>query len=244
MHTSSSAPTRRQARRQIASRDVVVTAREYVTDHMLRITFAGEDLHAVVHGTAGSWVKLFITTPAGEEHGRAYTVRGFNPFTNEIEIDFFIHQGGRMPQWAASCQLGERARVGGPRRGGAPAGDIAALTLFGDETSLPAIQAIAERAHDGQAVSAFIELGDDADRQHTTRRGNVAITWLSRDAGTPPGSELLRVAATQQFASDSAVWFAAEARAAQLFRQILADHSPATAHVQGYWRSGVGDYRE
>ena len=244
MHPSSHASSKRQPRRQTVSREVIVTAREYITEHMLRITFAGEDLHAVVHGSAGSWVKLFITSPTGDEHGRAYTVRGFNPFTNEIDIDFFIHQGGRMPAWAATCQIGERARVGGPRRGGAPTADVAALTLFGDETSLPAIQAITERAHADQVVTAFIELGDDADRQHTEHPNHVTVTWLTREAETAPGTALLRIAAAQTFAQDTAVWFAAEARSAQLFRRILAHHSPATAHIQGYWRNGVGDYRE
>ncbi|KAM9861656.1 siderophore-interacting protein [Leucobacter sp. BZR 635] len=226
-------------------RDVVVTGREHVSEHMLRLTLGGSDLIATVHDTPGAWVKLFIDEPDGfGEHGRAYTVRGFNPLSDEITIDVFLHGLGTMPRWATACTLGSRARIAGPRPSGAPSGPIKTLQLFGDETSLPAISAILEREHSGRAVEAFVELADERDRQDLATPDGTAITWLARRRGEAPGRQLLQAAEQATFTPDSGVWFAGEASSAHWFRTQLRQQPVAQLHVQGYWRSGVGDYRE
>lgn len=248
MHPAS-ANAARPARRPTTSREVVVTAREQITEHMLRLTLGGDDdLAPVVHGTPGSWVKLFVPDPGDPsragEHGRAYTVRGFNPISNEIDIDVFLHDGGTMPRWAESCAVGETARVGGPRPSGAPGRDAASMLLFGDETSMPAIAAILERERGHRPIHAWIELADDADRQEITLSRGAGITWLRREAGAAPGSALVHSATRLRFEPDAGVWFAAEAGAAQRFRGLVRGLGVADLHVQGYWRAGVGDYRE
>ncbi len=246
---SAPANATRPARRPTVSRNVVVTAREQITEHMLRLTLGGDDdLAPAVHGTPGSWVKLFVPDPrdpsGSTEHGRAYTVRGFNPMSNEVDIDVFLHNGGTMPRWAESCTVGETARVGGPRPSGAPGRDAASMQLFGDETSLPAIAAILERERGHRPIRAWVELADDADRQEIALSRGAGITWLRREVGAAPGSALMDTATRQRFEPDAGVWFAAEAGAAQRFRGLVRGLALADLHIQGYWRAGVGDYRE
>ncbi|MGO2140025.1 MAG: siderophore-interacting protein [Leucobacter sp.] len=239
--------TERTTRRANTTRDVVVTSREHVSEHMIRLTLAGHGLLAVVHETPGSWVKLFINEPDGfGEHGRAYTVRGFDPVADEIIIDVFLHGAGTVPEWAERCAIGSRARVGGPRPSGWPSRGTESLFLFGDETSLPAIAAMLEREHSHRNVSAFIELGDDRDRQdfELPRTSAAVTTWLTRGRGEKPGSQLLAAANDARFTPESGVWFAGEAASAHWFRHRLRDRGVAELHVKGYWRSGVGDYRE
>lgn len=244
MHTTQTAQARTD-RRPLASRDVVVTERERVTEHMLRLTLGGNDLVAIVHDSPGAWIKLFIDEPDGfGEHGRAYTVRGFDPVRDEITIDVFLHGGGTVPRWAQECGIGSPARIGGPRPSGAPGGAATAIALFGDETSLPAIAAILEREHSHRPAQAFIEVSDARDRQELDAPGGAAVTWLPRARGEAPGAQLLAAAGRTTFTQDMGVWFAGEAASAHWFRRRLRAETVAELHVQGYWRSGVGDYRE
>ncbi|MBP6684378.1 MAG: siderophore-interacting protein [Leucobacter sp.] len=244
MATTATRPPRGD-RRPIISRDVVVTSREQVTEHMLRLTLGGSDLIAAVHDTPGAWVKLFVDEPDGfGEHGRAYTVRGFDPVRDEISIDFFLHGVGTMPRWASECAIGARARIGGPRPSGAPSPAAATLALFGDETSLPAIAAILEREHSHRTIKAFIEVADERDHQELEAPDSATTTWLPRRRGEAPGSQLLAAAERTEFTEDTGVWFAGEASSAHWFRRKLRALTVAELHVQGYWRSGVGDYRE
>lgn len=238
------AATRRD-RRPTAARDIIVTAREQVSEHMTRLTLGGDDLVATVHDAPGAWVKLFVEEPDGfGEHGRAYTIRGFDPIRDEITIDVFLHGTGTMPRWARESRIGTRARIGGPRASGAPSSAAATVALFGDETALPAIAAILEREHSGRRVSAAIELADDRDRQDITVPRGAAVTWLTRGRGESPGAQLLAAAERTVFTPTTGVWFAGEAASAHWFRHRLRSLDVAELHVQGYWRSGVGDYRE
>lgn len=235
----------RAAHRPTLSREVVVTRREQLTERMLRVTFGGDDLAAVVHGSAGSWVKLFVRRPGDDgEHGRAFTVRGYDPLRDEIEVDFFLHDGGTMPRWARGCRIGEPARVGGPRRGHPSSGTATSLALFGDETALPAVAAILAREHGDRPVRAFVETGDPRDRQDMDLPRGVQLTWLDRRAGDAPGARLVSAASRERFGASAGVWFAAEAGSAALFRRMLHDQDLAELHVKGYWRRGVGDYRD
>lgn len=230
--------------RPTISREVVVTARERITAHMLRLTLGGDDLAPAVHDSPGSWIKLFVPR-AGEvgEHGRAYTVRGFDPVRDEVIIDVFVHEGGTMPRWAIGARIGEPARIGGPRSGGAPDETAASLLLLADETALPAVAAILARERGGRPVRAFIEIGDPRDRQELEAPTSADIAWLDRGTHAP-GTPLAAAAARLELGPDAGVWFAAEAHAAQVMRRMLRTQAVAQAHVQGYWRRGVGDYRE
>lgn len=241
---SATAATRRD-RRPTVTRDIVVTAREQLSPRMLRLTLGGDDLVATVHDTPGAWIKLFIDELDGfGEHGRAYTVRSFDPMRDEITIDVFRHGAGTVARWAHESRIGTRARIGGPRASGAPTSAATALTLFGDETALPAIAAILEREHSGRTIAATIELGDDRDRQDIALPRGAAITWLTRGNGERPGTQLLAAAEQAAFPRTAGVWFAGEAASAHWFRHRLQALDIAQLHVQGYWRSGVGDYRE
>ncbi|KRC58586.1 hypothetical protein ASE14_18675 [Agromyces sp. Root81] len=244
MNTSATAAPR-SGRSVTVSRDVVVTAREQVSERMLRLTLGGDDLAPAVHDSPGSWVKLFVPSTDGHgEHGRAYTVRGFNPIRDEIDVDVFLHGGGTMPRWAGACRIGDLARIGGPRPSGAPTRTATSLLLLGDETSLPAISAILEREHSARPIQAFIETGARGDRQELDVPAHTTLTWLHRSRADAPGSLLAAAASRTRFGPGTGVWFAAEAASAKQFRRTTREREVAGLHVQGYWRSGIGDYRE
>lgn len=235
-------------RRFSRTRDVVVTAREHITEHMLRVTLGGTNLTPVVHDSPGAWVKLFVPHPSGEgEHSRAYTIRSHDPFRDEISIDVFLHVGGVMSDWARSCHVGEPARVGGPRSSGAPNRAATELALFGDETALPAISAILERElhqRHGRPVRAAIELSDPRDEQELRAPQHAGITWLHRGHADAPGALLAEELLRFPVSTGTGVWFSAEAHAVQSARRRLRERDLEHLHFQGYWRDGVSDYRE
>ena len=237
----------RQPRRPAVARDVVVTAREQLTEHMLRLHLGGDDLTLAVHDSPGSWVKLFAPLGDGSEHGRAYTVRGFDPLRDEITIDVFLHAGGTMPHWASECRIGSGARIAGPRASGVADHRAEALALFADETALPAVAAILEReshSRHGRPVRAAIELGDARDRQELEAPAHAELVWLVRAPDEAPGTRLAAAAHLMDLLPGTAAWFAAEASAAKEARRALRAREVSALHAQGYWRAGVGDYRD
>ncbi|MEB4613650.1 siderophore-interacting protein [Leucobacter sp. M11] len=235
----------RAPRRAAVLREVAVTAREQISERMLRVTLGGHDLAPTVHDAPGAWVKLFVPLPGGAgEHGRAYTVRGFDPIRDEITVDIFLHDGGTMTAWALGCRVGSPARIGGPRPSGAPGASAASLLLFGDETALPAISAMLEREHRERPAHAIVELGSPGDQQELELPPKASITWLLRGRTDAPGSLLVAAAPRARLDPNTGVWFAAEAHAAQEFRRLLRPVQLSESHTQGYWRRGVGDHQE
>lgn len=243
--TTLNATPPRAPRRAAILRDVAVTARELVSERMLRLTLGGHDLAPVVHDSPGAWVKLFVPLAGGEgEHGRAYTVRGFDPIRDEIIVDVFLHAGGTMTGWAKDCRIGSPARIGGPRPSGFPGAAAASLLLFGDETALPAISAMLEREHRERPMHAHIEIGTPGDRQELELPPRTTVSWLLRSPGEAPGARLLAAAPRARLDPNTGVWFAAEAGAAHEFRRLARTLPLAETHVQGYWRLGAQDHQE
>ena len=242
---SATAATRRD-RRPTVTRDIVVTAREQLSPRMLRLTLGGDDLVATVHDTPGAWIKLFIDEPDGfGEHGRAYTVRSFDPMRDEITIDVFRHGAGTVARWAHESRIGTRARIGGPRASGAPTSAATALDALrrrdrapGDRRD-PRTRALGPH-HRGHH-RAWRRQGPPRHRAPARRGDHLAHP---RQRRTPRHPAARRRRARRRSPEPPACGLPGEAASAHWFRHRLQALDIAQLHVQGYWRSGVGDYRE
>lgn len=239
---------------------------ENVTPHLVRITFGGESLKTFRWDGPDQRVKVFLPLPGQERPEvplgddwyaryremptdvrptmRTYTIRGHDPATNEVQIEFVLHgDGGPASRWASRAQVGDYLGFRGPYADYDPVPDTSWQLLIGDETALPAIGGIIESLPVGTRVHAFVEVADAAEEQTFATKGDVALTWVHRN-GTHAGestklADAVRAARLPEAAPY--VWMAAEAGAVRTIRRHLVQErgiDRQAIYFAGYWRLG------
>jgi NADPH-dependent ferric siderophore reductase len=171
---------------------------------------------------------------------RTYTVRAFDPESNELTLDFVIHgDEGLAGPWATRVQPGETVRFMGP--GGAYAPDVSAdwHLLVGDESALPAIARALESLPDGVTAHAFVEVSGPEEEQKID--SDVEVVWLHR--GDRPVGELLceAVRALEFPAGRPHAFVHGEAHFVKELRQLLRVDRQIPREdlsISGYWRLG------
>ncbi len=153
----SAAPVR--VKNELAFRRLIVKQVETVAGCFKRVVLGGEQLKGFSSRGFDDHTKLFFPATAGEEvapptvsddgivwpdgprpQSRDYTPLSFNAETQELTLDFFLHDGGVASQWAENVQPGDPLVIGGPR------GSLVVPLTYGwqlyvcDETGLPAVK--------------------------------------------------------------------------------------------------------
>ncbi|TCO65297.1 NADPH-dependent ferric siderophore reductase [Actinocrispum wychmicini] len=222
---------------------------------MARITVGGPSIDDFVGAGTDENVMLYLYEPDAElpepltletaraalsrvrPYMRTYTIRRHDPVANEIDFDFVLHgDHGPASRWATRAQPGDDVIFVGPSPAYQPDPGAAWHLLVGDETTIPAINAIMT-ALPGATVKAFIEIEDATEEQ------DLNVTWVRRD-GVPAGSSepLVKALSAAQFPDGApAVWAAGEREVMQAVRQHLVEERGIDrAHVRpaAYWRLG------
>jgi len=257
-----------RVRHDLKFRLLTVKAVTTLTPNMIRITFSGEDLAGFISAGFDDHVKLFFPadgegpalpslSPEGRpvfESGappiaRDYTPRRFDAGTNELDIDFAIHEAGPATRWALQARPGDKLGIGGPRGSFVVADDFDWYLLIGDETALPAIGRRLEELRPGARAIVIAEISDAAEQQTFNSHASVEVRWLHR--GTQPvGSTSLLDEAAKALAlpsGDGYAWVACESGTAKRLRQILVDglgHPKAWTKAAGYWKLGTANVHE
>jgi hypothetical protein len=119
---------------------------------------------------------------------RTYTVRRHLADTQQVEIDFALHDeevAGPASPFAASAQIGDLIGLSGPaashRR--SPAENAWKLVI-GDETALPAIDALVESLDPGERAVVYAEVDDHLEEQRWKTVGDVDVHWAHPDDGS------------------------------------------------------------
>ncbi|WP_433235666.1 SIP domain-containing protein [Streptosporangium sp. CA-135522] len=177
---------------------------------------------------------------AGRQLTRNYTVRAYDPDRRLVTIDFFLHgDHGPASHWACDAVPGDRIGYGGTRVHWVSDPAAEWTLLAGDETALPAIDAIAETRPAGQPVFAVVEVRDAAERPALAAPG-VQVTWLYRGDRPPGRSNAVEdaVRALVLPAGRGQIWAAGESLSIQsLRRHLLEERGLARDQVSalGYW---------
>lgn len=162
-----------------------------VTPHMRRVQLTADNLDEFQPRPAQEIV-LQLAQDDGEPARRHYTIRRFDRGTKIIDIDFVLH-GHRTPgvAWALDAKPGDALDIRGPR--GRIALDVAAdwHLFLGDETAIPAIFALLEALPAQSRAFAFIEIGDDQERQSVEAAARLDLKFLSRDGASPGPNDIL-----------------------------------------------------
>ncbi|SMO88414.1 siderophore-interacting protein [Paracoccus laeviglucosivorans] len=168
--------------------------------------------------------------PSGAKalHRPAYTVRHIDLDAGWLDTDIFIHDGGRVTEWARGNPQGRQIGLSGPGGGGIP--NAARLILAGDETAYPALARMMERRPDAQGQVYL--LGTRADYP-LPPAPNFQITHL------PQGeAELGRILSANPPHPETYLWMASEKSGITALRKLILNelgHDKGRTHLAGYW---------
>ena len=261
MSESVKQPTRATGRSEPPPfRVLTVLRKKQLSDRMIRVTFAGDELLGLEIKEPAASVRLLIPAPGepaleiprwnGNEFLnadgsrpliRTFTPRRFDAKVLELDLEMVIHEGGTVSQWASQASPGAPAAVSGPGRGYQLSPDAAAFVLAGDETAIPAISQLLEVIPADIGIQVHIEIATPAAQFPLPDHPLATVAWHVLPPGAAPGGALLPAVEQAEFPPEARVWCAGEAAAMHairnhLFKQRGLARSQAT--VRGYWKAG------
>ena len=233
-----------------ALRRVKVKHNLVIAPRMRRIVFAGADLSDFEVQAPAQWVKMFFpSTDRTGFSGRAYTIRSFNRITQELMIDFFLHEGGIVSSWVAEAKPGSEIEFGDPRSEFRINPNADSYLLAGDETAIPGIMALLECIPQNAKVAAYIEVTDGDDELAVESTAHVDLHWLHRTSARKGTTTLLvDVLRNETLQSGGCqAWLAGEVTAVHAVRQLLLQNKGwdrSAMHTCGYWKLGESSHRD
>lgn len=120
--------------------------------------------------------------PKGDKavHKPVYTSRWVDAKAGLMDVDIFIHQGGRLSNWAATVTPGVRIGVIGPGGGGVV--EATSVHFFGDETAFPAISRLIQSMPVGTTGSATLLAANGAECGYDIKAPQgIALNWLTSE---------------------------------------------------------------
>ena len=223
--------------------------------NFLRVTLQGEDLSkhqdAAIHfrlvippeGVAPEWPTVAangsVVWPdgAGAPHKPVYTTRSIDHAANTLVMDVYVHEGGRVTDWARGHlgKPGAQRVVGllGPSGGGLLHAEH--VLMASDETGFPAAARLLENLPAGVTGDVLLEAENGAECAYPiTVPDGMTLTWLSRSAGQTLGEAALD--ALPQHAT-SKIWFAGERGQARALRDAAktAGREAGDLRISGFW---------
>lgn len=219
---------------------LTLIASRQLTPRMRRVSLIGDDLSGFSY-RPGQDLSLHIPTPHGHAR-RHYTIRGFDPAEQRLEIDVVQHGDSPATRWSRQARLGDDLIAQGPR-GRTHVSGVADWRLFtGDETALPGIAHMIEQLPAGERAFAFIEVAGPEERQEIVTRADAEITWLYR-SGQPAAPSLGLIDALAGFQLPPGIGQAlviGETSTVRAQRQGLIARGMPKGQIaaEGYWRPG------
>ncbi|GAA4667092.1 siderophore-interacting protein [Gordonia humi] len=196
-----------------------------------------------------AWMAQLIVQPTSRRPWvRMYTVRAIRPHLDELDVEIALHDGAHGPSpataWALSTGPGDPVGIFDEGYTYQPPPATRRQLLVADESALPAVLAILERASPDLHAEVFLEVPDEADiRPDVTKPANTTVHWLPRNDPTlRPGTLALgTVRGARLSAPPEYAWVAGEsALATGIRRHLVNDRRLPKSAVTftGYWRHG------
>lgn len=231
-------------RKAVEQWPVTVSAVQDVTEFVRRVTFTAEQLGSYVRCGWDEYFGLLI--PRLEDDARPalrwYSMRSLRTSDQEMDVDIVLHgDDGPGTAWVSRCQPGDQLplRVGGADYLTLPAADESHL-FVADETSLPALAAIADEYVATGAVGQVIAVVETPDLEHaTTIHPDFPVTHLLRGA-RKPGSEAIGYVESMTLPPLDFAWLCGESRLATSLRRHLTKARGVDRKAiafSGYWRA-------
>ncbi len=112
-----------------------------LSPHLRRISVTGESLQDFPSAMEGGYVKVVLQSAGDSEvKMRSYTIRAFNPQSNELSLDFVVNRhNGPATNWARQAKVGDSVGIAGPGPMKMTDYDHHSYLLVADLTSINAI---------------------------------------------------------------------------------------------------------
>jgi NADPH-dependent ferric siderophore reductase len=223
-----------RVRHETRRRDLELKAVERVGANFVRVTLSGPELDGFTSLGYDDHLKLFVDPDAEPPVKRDFTPRSYDESTQELVVEFFIHDGGAASDWVKKASLGSRATIGGPRGSMIVPMDYDWYLLVGDETAIPAIARRLEELPVGAKVIALVQATDARDQRSFATLAAADIRWVAT------GDELVAaVRGLELPAGEGFAWCGTEGGDMVRIREILINekgHSLDHLRASSYWR--------
>src|SRR5690625_1758850 len=174
---------------------------------------------------------------------RDYTVRAWLPETQELALDFIMHDsGGVAADWAASARPGSELGVMGPRANVIYPENYSLYVLAGDETAIPAIRRFTEELPAGVEARLVLSVANAAEKQDLDLPEGMELTWVDRSTEGVEGLERAVRNLSLPAGDDWYVFAAGEVGELRPLREYFRQElglPKERVHVSGYWRRGT-----
>lgn len=248
-----------------ANRFLTLTEKQQLSPSIVRLVFIGDELNSFPVDQESGYVKLLFAAEGQQSvdgqqlddkayfknlHKRTFTIRDFNPDTNNLHIDGICHSFGHPDQgpanaWLESVEVGHQIWVSGPgdKKIIYPFADW--FFLIGDMTALPAIAVnLAQLPTDARGY-AVIEVIDQADITDLAKPDNVQLHWVVNPSPKTANTLLADAARALPWQKGTpAVWAAGEFELMRAMRRYFKNDCSVpkeNIYASSYWKIGVND---
>ncbi len=212
-----------------------------LTPHVQRLELTAAELAGFSY-QPGQDVMVLVAAEGRKPVRRRYTIRSFDRTARMITIDVVLHGDGPGERWVRSARPGDRIEGIGPR-GKIFTDPAADWHLFmGDESALPAIQAMTESLPGDADATLVLEVPEAADEQEVLAAARTRVSWLHR-LGRPAGdASALAAEATEVELppGNGRAYLLGEARVVLAMREVLAGRGLPAEQMspKAYWGRG------
>lgn len=247
----------RKATGRPAPRLLSVSDVQRITPHMIRVVFAGPELEGFPEGCDGGNCKLMLPE-IGEARDafaarlaegpapvrRTYTVRRFDPASQELTIDFVDHgDNGPASAWANRAAPGAFLGFAGSSAPKLMSFEADWYLVAADLSAIPVASVTLEALpRDARGVAIF-EVPSEADCQEIDAPEGIAVHWLSHpDAHVPSNAQEAFIRALDWPEGRVQTYIAGESGVIKALRGFVHNDMqiprPDT-YVSGYWKIGL-----
>lgn len=223
-----------------------------LTPNMQRIVLTSPEFHDIPHQCAGANLKLAWPTKPGDpaqllrdlkapRDVRTYTVRAFDPGTQQLTIDFALHDTvGPATRWATSAKPGDVVGVMGPGRRKLTEFPGPRILTYADMSAIPAIAAILEDLPEETTGDAIFEITSPEDRQDIKLPSQMTAHWLIHaDPGTPSHQAMPLIESLPAPDQIAAAGEHTPITMLKLFATANLQLDPALCYIAPYWKIGL-----
>lgn len=208
----------------------------------LKLLFADPSTGTIIFPQLDDNNKILINDKI-RQLARSYSIRHYDETTQQLTIDFAIHQEGLASVWAQQAKVNDQIGLVGTAA--KLMFNQQSLVLIGDITAVPAICYTLEHLPNNVNVQAFIEVNHPTDIMALPNSLNTHVNWLIQDVNQPNQLVETIKKANIVHSDNLLIWGGMERDLAQQIRHTLKDnypHLPPDAfHIISYWRHGFAE---
>jgi len=228
-----------------------------LTPNMQRVTFSGDALLGFPTHAASANIKLLLphadqdmatyqASLLGEGKKpikRTYTVVEYRQSSNELDIDFALHDdGGPATQFALSAQAGDKVGIAGPSSTKLVDLNANWFLIAGDMTALPAIEANIKQLPPDASGYIVVEVQDEGDKRDFQLPETINMQWLINSDPSLRNSALANTVINLPWLRGVPnVWIAGESDTVRTLRGYFAKTKQLDRehrYTSGYWQIG------